>query len=241
MNSEPSPHARSEPSPDILETLAAWRARGADRHDPVRFHFIEALARRAAAQSGAARRVLDDRLARLLRAYEDDAAGAACKSDEARKAGDAECSGQAENPAGIDAQPGTLADLLAELARHHAAARGDAGDENAPSDAAVPPRPSYPEVPLLDEVRAVWSRVSANRQLRQSLEQVPQNAGPLNSSHLVHRALSVMHELSPAYLHQFLAYADALSWMERLTAGATVPAREAQRPAPARKTARKAR
>ncbi|ANN76445.1 DUF2894 domain-containing protein [Bordetella flabilis] len=222
----------SEPSSEALETLAAWRARGADRRDPVRFHFIEALARRAAAQRGEARRVLDNKLAQLLRAYEHDAAGGACG------AGDAQGLGQAENVAGGDPQPGTLAGLLADLARHHAMARGAGGAEDATPDAALPPRPSYPEVPLLDEVRAVWARVSANGQLRQSLEQVPQNAGPLNSSHLVHRALSVMHELSPAYLHQFLAYADALSWMERLNAGATAPAREAQRPAPAKKSAR---
>jgi hypothetical protein len=233
----------SEPSSDALATLEAWRARGADRHDPVRFHFIEALARRAAAQRGAARRILDDKLARLLRAYEELAQGATPQPGDAGPG---------------DPQPGSLAGLLAELARHHAAVRGDAGAAGAASgstsasisasisgaisgstsELATAPRPSYPEVPLLDYVRAVWSRVSADRQLRQSLEQVPQNAGPLNSSHLVHRALSAMHELSPAYLHQFLAYADALSWMERLNASASAPAREAQRPLPPRKGAR---
>ena len=42
--------------------LDAWREQGADRLDPVRFHFIEALERRAAGHSGEARRILDDRV-----------------------------------------------------------------------------------------------------------------------------------------------------------------------------------
>src|SRR5580692_2676647 len=52
-----------------LATLDAWREQGADRLDAVRFHFMAALARRAAGQSGVARQILDDRLAGLLDAY----------------------------------------------------------------------------------------------------------------------------------------------------------------------------
>lgn len=37
------------------ERIAALRARGAERLDPLRFHFIEALARRTAATGGPAR------------------------------------------------------------------------------------------------------------------------------------------------------------------------------------------
>ena len=49
--------------------LDAWRERGADRMDPVRFRFMEALERRAAPHAGAARALLDQRLAALLDAY----------------------------------------------------------------------------------------------------------------------------------------------------------------------------
>ncbi|OAI76046.1 hypothetical protein RSP799_22005, partial [Ralstonia solanacearum] len=49
--------------------LDAWRARGADRLDPVRFHVIEALDRRAAGHNGEARRILDARLSGLLEDY----------------------------------------------------------------------------------------------------------------------------------------------------------------------------
>ncbi len=48
------------------DALRAWRERGDDRLDPVGFHFIEALARRAAGHGGAVRATLDARLAQLL-------------------------------------------------------------------------------------------------------------------------------------------------------------------------------
>ena len=93
---------------------------------------------------------------------------------------------------------------------------------------AVPWRGAYPELPLLDVYRDIWAKVSANRQLRQSEQQVPDNAGPLNSNNLVHRSLALMRQLSPGYLHQFLSYLDALAWMEQFD-GAVAAAKEAAR------------
>ena len=92
---------------------------------------------------------------------------------------------------------------------------------------------------MLDYFRKTWSRVSAERQVRQSRDQVPTNAGPLNSSSLVHRSLSLMRELSPGYLEQFLSYVDALSWMEQLNGGdAPVAQKETRRPVAAKKSAK---
>src|SRR5260370_30125696 len=190
--------------------LDAWRERGADRMDPVRFHFIEALDRRAAGHSGEARRILDDRLSKLLAAYADDLESAASK------AGDAGSAGSLCEPA-----RGALAGLIDYIASH-APADGDgpaAGN-------AVPRPPSYPELEVLDDFREIWSKVSTERQLRQSLEQVPGNAGPLNSSSLVHRSLSLMRELSPGYLQQFLSYVDALSWMEQMNGGGALAGKD---------------
>jgi hypothetical protein len=51
------------------DRLAQWRAQHGDRHDPVRFAFLEALQRRAHVASGALRGVLDARLAVLLDDY----------------------------------------------------------------------------------------------------------------------------------------------------------------------------
>lgn len=91
---------------------------------------------------------------------------------------------------------------------------------------------------LLDDLRKIWTRVRTESQLRESLDHVPQNAGPLNSSSLVHRSLSLMRELSPGYLQHFLSYVDALSWLDQL-ASADAPAhKEAPRAASAKKSTR---
>lgn len=184
----------------VQGTLDRWREQGDDRLDPVRFHFIEALARRAAAHRGEARRLLDARLMQLVEAYAADLANAASN------ARDATCVVPPTESA-RSALAG-LSDYVA--ARHEPHGKGD--------DAAAR-RAVYPEVETLDYFRDVWARLRTQKQLRQSLEQVPGNAGPLNSSSLVHRSLSLMRELSPGYLGQFLSYMETLSWVEQMTSG----------------------
>jgi hypothetical protein len=49
--------------------LQAWRAQGADRVDPTRFDILQALAARVPTQQDEARRLLEARLAGLMRAY----------------------------------------------------------------------------------------------------------------------------------------------------------------------------
>ena len=201
---------------DVQTTLDAWREQGDDRLDPLRFHFIDALARRAAAHDGDARRILDARLSTLLEAYAADLAISAPTA-------------QAPEHAAVPCKPtrGPLAELVDYIASHP-----QAGDERVALSAAV-----RSELKALDYFRETWSKVSAEKQVRVSLEQVPGNAGPLNSSSLVHRSLALMRELSPGYLQQFLAYVDALSWMEQITGGA-LPVKDAPRAASAKKGAR---
>jgi len=181
----------------------------------VRFHFIEALERRASAHAGEARRLLDARLAQLLKAFSDDLAREASKITHGLD---------------TDTQRSELGRLVDSLARAE------------PAQPATRVR-HEPDPELVEYFRQTWSRVRSEKQLRQSLDQVPRNAGPLNSSSLVHRALSLMREVSPGYLQQFLAYADALSWLEQLNAsvGVAAPVKEAPRATSAKKGSRKGR
>jgi len=69
--SAPEAHAHADADADEvafdpIAAVEAWRVRGAARIDPVRFGIVEALARRAAALQGEARRLLTRRLAALL-------------------------------------------------------------------------------------------------------------------------------------------------------------------------------
>jgi len=116
-----------------------------------------------------------------------------------------------KDPSAEAASP--LASLLAYLA------------EQAPHKYAGKPPGSAlnEELPEVDYFQKTWSRLSTGLRLQQSQRQVPENAGPLNSSHLIHRSLLLMQERSPGYLQHFLSYIDTLSWMEQLTADTTLP------------------
>lgn len=187
---------------DAMRTRAlldAWREQRADRIDPVRFHRLDALERRAAALDGSARTLLDAQLAALVDDYAARVARAAQRVD-ARAFADA-------------APP-------ARVRGTHADRRG-------------------PDPELIDYFRTTWSKIRTEQQYRQSLDQVPRNAGPLNSNSLVHRSLSTMRALSPDYLQQFLSYVDALASLEDLTGGVAQPDKDASR-AKAAKPARKA-
>jgi len=219
MNSAPN----SGSAADVLAVLGAWRERGLRRLDPVGFRLIEALAARAAVHDGDARRILEARLAELLASYESRAASAAAQAygdGKQAEAGQAAASPLAELLAYIDNRKPAV-----EQASRHGRSRA-----------------AYAEIAELDYFRQAWLKVNTRRQLRHSREQVPENAGPLNSDSLVHRSMSLMRELAPGYLHHFLSYLDALAWMEQLGgAGADrdkSPQREPQRRGGARKTAR---
>ncbi len=182
--------------------LEGWRARGADRVDPVRFRFIEAIARRAAAHDGEARRLLDEKLRALLAAYRDaiDAQPAVAATDPPRSA---------------------FEDLLAHVAQQSST-----------------PGTKRPELKTVQYFSGTWSRLRTERRLTQSRALVPENAGPLNSQHLVHRMLTLMREASPAYLQQFMAHVDALLWLDQLQASLAPPPAPPP-PAPRKTTRRK--
>jgi hypothetical protein len=180
--------------------LQAWRARGADRMDPVRFAFLDALATRAHAHTGDARRLLDARLAGLIAAYAGDLAGWTPRHSQA-----APSDGSALRPLVAALQDRVPAPAMADT-------RADAAPGHAPA--------------VLEEARRVWTQVRTDSQVRASLDDLPTDAGPLNSGKLVHRALHFMREVSPGYLQHFIAYADTLSSLERLQSqlGALAPA-----------------
>ncbi|MBU9472970.1 DUF2894 domain-containing protein [Burkholderia multivorans] len=187
----------------VRAMLDAWREQGAAQLDPVRFRRLDALERRAAALDGDARRLLDARLAALADEYAQLVAGTPA-------------------PAGPDAPQ-------AHAAPAHASSRGALAGlvERLARDAQADRRGIDPE--LVDYFRATWAKVRTEQQYRQSLDQVPRNAGPLNSNSLVHRSLSTMRELSPAYLQQFLSYVDALACLEDLVGAGAQPDKDAVR------------
>jgi hypothetical protein len=184
----------------VAERIEALRQRGTERFDPVRFRFIEAMARRATAHEGEPRRLLDARLEQLLAEH-----GAAVAKLEAPK--------KTMPPAAP--VEGGLAELLAHVAERTGVAEGSAAR-------------SASDLKSLRYFRSTWSRLSADRRLNQSQAKVPENAGPLNSQHLVHRAITLMRDASPDYLNRLMSYIDTLSWIDQ--ANVSTPPSAAARP-----------
>lgn len=192
----------------------------------MRLQVIDALASRADAHDGQVRRLLDQRLCALIEACSDDIGSMPI----------AQGSG-VQHATPRTAAPGALGGLL----DHLAAAKLSLGSAGMAEDAAWTPQ-VFPELPALAEFRSTWAKVRSDSQLRQSLEQVSEDAGPLNSGVLVHRAVTLMRTLSPGYLQQFLSYLDSLSWMEQMQGSGVLATSEAPRTTsrkPARNRSRK--
>lgn len=224
----------------MAAAIAALRARGAARLDTLRFHQIEALARRLPSQRDALWHRLQDRLDALIRSC---AAGLQQSSAEAERIAEPlvlrfpaaaaqirRCQAE-QGPRGLrrlamrlDAQSALTP--LAELVRQ----MHPTGSTPAPNDShALPSAPT--ELKTLRQFRDTWSRLNVAQQLSRSQQQAPENPGPLNSHGLVLRALQQMQALSPNYLEHFLSRVQALMWLEQAAAAAPAPGRSGRRDA----------
>lgn len=215
---------------DVRAQLDAWQASGAAQADPVRFRLLQALARRSAGHSGAARRLLDERLHGLVAAY------SAIVQRNAGKDGDG-----AAPSTPISSTSSALGALVHDITERARPAITVASNDARPrAPAAAHAAQAQADAPLVDALgdyfRETWARVSVEQHFRLSLERVPENAGPLNTDHLVHRSLSLMRDTSPEYLRHFLSYVEAMSWLDQLGAAAAAE-KEAARAA-ARKSVR---
>ena len=188
-----SPPPMSEPSESTLEAL---RAEGAHHHDPARFRYLEALARRLPGQPVTVQRVLAGRLREAVVVY----------------------AGRARGGVGEDARPQrsaapTAGAALAQLNRElNARAQADADTARGSEGA------SLSDLKSVRQFRKVWSKISAEQQVAHSLHRGPEIAGPLNSHKLMLRSLSLMQSLSPDYLRCFLSQMDSLLWLEQASA-----------------------
>ena len=205
-------------SPDNVEMINSLRQQGADQIDPVRFHFLEALAQRAQTQTPTVRRVVDDRLAAALADYRQRVEQANVQAVEAAR--------HAE-----EAPSTPLADLLSHIALQASQGTDDDSAEKAGHQ---------DELKSLRQFRDDWSKLSVNQTVSQALAAGPTNAGPLNSHALVLQALRQTRDTAPDYLGRFMAYADTLFWLDQANSN-NAPAKMSTASSKARSKAAKKR
>ena len=239
-----SPHehpgsAEAQPSLDLQGAIDVWRARGAATADPVRFGVIEALARRAATQQGQVRGLLMRRIEELLAelATVERHAPSVSPTPDKPTAQHSALAGLSELIDRLGRSPASHVQPSPSL-RTHTARPAEPTRATSLSPVAAPD-----SLKSVTAFKGTWSRLRAEQRLRQALDQVPAMAGPLNSSHLVNRALQAMHDVSPEYLDAFMSHIDTLLWLEQASGGGIAPRpatpTEGQRRARAR-SARKA-
>jgi hypothetical protein len=195
-------------------TLAALREAGADRHDPARFHYLEVLERRLAAQPEAVRQLLTERLQAAVHDYAQRFARAT--SVEAFTS---------EPSAGTQEMPVAHAAPLTRLNRYihertQAQVRQTDQDEGR----------SATELKSVRGFSAVWTKIAADQQVAQAMHRGPDNAGPLNSHRLMLRALALMRSVSPDYLGHFLTQMDTLLWLDQVNQQTALKDSKSKRP-----------
>jgi hypothetical protein len=225
---EPAFKETAETSPDASLDFNAMmdslRAIGAERFDPVRWHYLEALAKRASTHQGSIRHMLDIKLSQALAAYRERLEHAqrnakeivdqcAQRYPDAAKdlrryfdAGDFKGMRQLIASLKTREQCASLSALVREL-------------EQSPADNSntrmQPTTGSRPELKVIRDARNTWSKLSVDKQVAQALGQAPKNAGPINSHMLMLRSLALMREISPDYLNRFMTYADTLLCLDQ--------------------------
>lgn len=193
--------AMGDSAPRRQALPATLDATGAGRGERLRLHRIEALAARMSGLEGRARALLESRLQRLLQDV------APATPDD----------GSPPPTPAVGSGLAALTQLLAELRAGSASPARPEATRDVPGDRVSPPvGPPPPTLPALEVARQTWARLRMDDHLRHVMAEVPDDAGPMHSTVLVHRAIAVMHEAAPGYLQHFLGYADALAALERL-------------------------
>ncbi|GAA5131631.1 DUF2894 domain-containing protein [Alloalcanivorax gelatiniphagus] len=215
---------------DPASRLQDLREQHGHRYDPMRFEYLESLARRGATTRLTQR--LDDFERDLRQAREHAASLLDAAADEAQRqqlrehyqAGDykavrrlatlaapgpsplAELTRRlreaADAPAG--SQPQDALESL--LQQHHQRLRADRrGDQDAPRR----------ELKTLATLHARRARQHTARRIRHAVDHPTGDAGPLNAHRQVVRALDQLQELAPEYLERLVGYVDTLMALER--------------------------
>jgi hypothetical protein len=214
----------SDASSDDNALITSLRSAGAARFDPVRWHYIEVLAKRAAAHQDSIKCMLDAKVTQALAAFNERFEQARSDASELVTRS-AQQYPQAANElqrlfAAADFK--ALRQLIARLnTREQCASLGALVrrlEQHAPDLAHAGVEKNIglrPELKVIQNHRNTWAKLSADKRFAQALDHAPKNAGPMNSHSLVLRSLALMRDISPDYLNRFMSYADTLLCLDQ--------------------------
>jgi hypothetical protein len=212
---------------DVEVLVTSLRDKGGERFDAAGWHYLDTLARRAAAHEGSVRSMLEAKLERAVAVFAGRfaqgrsaaaellaAAGARhpqAATELQRLFADGDFKGLRYLGATLEAraQCAVLSGLVLQLEPGLAGGPVDSPAQRAGPRTTAAGDPG-PELKTVRESRATWARMSVDKQLALAMKQGPKNAGPINSHNLVLRSLAMMQEISPGYLSRMVSYVDTL-------------------------------
>jgi hypothetical protein len=213
----------------LVEKIAMLRKTGADRFDPIRFRYIEALASRA----HRAREPIGERLTKKsalsLREYLNDNS-----EPRARDQGDSVVSFASATVTALhalrrdldrsqlDAGSGTSDFELQLQAQEGELLQGglftsvddDVDANSSHEDSAARP------LKASQTMRVHQQRRAAEKRIELAIAEGPESPGPLNPQMLAIKALTIMRDISPEYINRYVSYLDTLFWVEQLDTAA---------------------
>jgi len=216
--------SRAAQSVDFGAVIESLRLAGADQFDPVRLHYLRALAVRANDHQNLVKQLLDAKLAQALAVFKTkfEQAQGDCRDAVAQTVlhypqaagdlqrllatGDFKAVRRLIDSLKSNANRVTPGELTRSLARQ------SANKVDAYSAVTIGLRA---ELRTTQYFRETWSRLNVGKRVTQELHQLPQNAGPLNSHRLVLKSLATMRDISPDYLSRFTSYVDTLLCLDQ--------------------------
>lgn len=166
----------------LADRLAELQTQGIDQQAPVRFAYLQALVQQAQSRNEPVSLRLQAKISQGLDAF----------PVQPHSACDA-----AQSPGSAHA----LRQLQHRL-------RGESEDVDSRHMMRSAPAPVT--LKSVDVLRDTWVELKQTQRVTEAICQPPENAGPLNSHHLVIRSLETLRSVSPAYLAQFMDYVDTV-------------------------------
>ena len=208
----------------LQDTLAELTASGVDRIDPVRFRYIQSLAARCDQSDSRVTQFLLQKARAALESYQ-----AVVDAQHAHSTLQYEYNEKQETRSALavlieqldTSNCGIDSAQKADTHANHESSQ-TAQDANSPLFQATQSKNNTPRSGGLRELKAAQffrdtlQQQRADTLLSRAILDAPEDSGPLNPQKLALRSLSIMRELSPAYLGHFVSYVDTLLWLEKI-------------------------
>lgn len=189
-------------------SLQECRSQGYDRIDPLRFYYLASLVQRVASRqhdsSFFTQRLLA-KTSRLLNEFQ-----ASCEQKQQAEAGSA-------NEPVISASMTALKALNHRLQKqsdlHEPNKQPSCSEEH---QAFTQERLPGQDLQAVKQYQQMFEKMAVERLLNRVMQEIPENAGPLNPERVVIRCLSALQDISPAYAMRLIGYYESLICLQSL-------------------------